>query len=143
MHHPQLLVHEADGQLAAELRELATKKRRWALREPRQREACLRLLERGGPSVFVIKIGRDVENELSLLEQVSWLSPHTRIVAVGDTENPSLADLAWDLGAAFVLFPPQPRERLVELVESLMLSFPKVPQPLLPAAECGEEKADT
>src|SRR5205085_837467 len=99
------------------------------------------LLERGGPSVFVIKIGRDVENELSLLEQVSWSSPHTRTVAVGDAENPSLADLAWDLGAAFVLFPPQPRERLVELVESLMISFPKRPMSLLPAEEIVDQKA--
>jgi DNA-binding NarL/FixJ family response regulator len=143
MHYPQLLIHETDGQLAAELRELASKKQRWSLREPRQREGCLRLLQHGGPSILVIKVGRDVENELTLLEQVSWLSPETRIVAVSDTANPLLADLAWDLGATFVLFPPQPRERLVELVESLMRSFPKLPLPLLPAADIAEEKPDS
>jgi DNA-binding NarL/FixJ family response regulator len=143
MHYPQLLIHETDGQLAAELRELASKKQRWSLREPRQREGCLRLLQHGGPSILVIKVGRDVENELTLLEQVSWLSPETRIVAVSDTANPLLADLAWDLGATFVLFPPQPRERLLELVESLMRSFPKRPLPLLPAADIAEEKPDS
>jgi DNA-binding NarL/FixJ family response regulator len=143
MHYPQLLIHETDGTLAAELRELASKKQRWSLREPRQREGCLRLLQRGGPSILVIKVGRDVENELTLLDQVSWLSPETRIVAVSDTENPLLADLAWDLGATFVLFPPQPRERLVELVESLMQSFPKRPLPLLPAGDITEEKPDS
>ena len=143
MHYPQLLIHETDGQLADELRELASIKQRWSLREPRQREGCLRLLQRGGPSILVIKVGRDIENELTLLEQVSWLSPETRIVAVSETANPLLADLAWDLGATFVLFPPQPRERLVELVESLMRSFPKRPLPLLPAGDITEEKPDS
>ncbi len=143
MHYPQLLIHETDGQLAAELRESASKNQRWSLREPRQREGCLRLLQCGGPSILIIKVGRDVENELTLLELVSWLSPETRIVAVSDTANPLLADLAWDLGATFVMFPPQPRERLVELVESLMRSFPKRPLPLLPAGDIAEEKTDS
>lgn len=135
MRHPQILVYESDGRLAAELRDLANKKYRWALREPRQQETCLRLVRRGGPIILLIKIGRDIEHELALLEQVHAIMPDTRIVAVSDTENARLADLAWDLGATFVLFPPQPRERLAEIVESLILSVPKRSQPIQPPAD--------
>jgi DNA-binding NarL/FixJ family response regulator len=143
MHHPQVLVVESDGRLATELRELANKKHRWALREPRQQESCLRLLRRGGPAVLVIKVGKDIEQELALIEQVSSRYPDTRIVALGDVENPTLADLIWNLGVSFVLFPPQPRERLKDLVESLMISFPKRPLPLLPTAETIEEEVES
>ena len=140
MKHPQLLIHESDGRLAAELRELVNKKHRWALRETRQRESCLRLLRREGPSVLVIKIGRDVEEEMALLEQVGWQSPDTQVVAVGDLENPTLANLIWDCGACYVFQSPYPRERLAVLVESLILSFPKSPLPLLPTAQGRDEE---
>ena len=36
------------------------------------------------------------------------------------SDQPPLAGLAWDLGACYVLFPPQPREQLLEIVNSLM-----------------------
>lgn len=119
MHHPQLLVYETDGRVAALLRPTA-EERRWVLREPRQPASCLRLLRRGGPAVLVIKAGRDLERELSLLERAAWLFPDAAVVLVGDNDHPLLAGLAWDLGARYVLFPPQPRERLPEIVVGLM-----------------------
>jgi hypothetical protein len=119
MYHPQVLVVESDGKLAAMLRPL-TVERKWALREPRQLAPCLRLLSRGGPGVLVIKAGRDLERELTFLERVAWLRPGTATVLVGDAESGSLVGLAWDLGADFVLFPPQPREQLPEIVAGLM-----------------------
>jgi hypothetical protein len=119
MHHPQILVYESDGKLAVLLRPLA-EERKWVLREPRQVAPCLRLLRRGGPGVLVIKAGRDLERELTLLEQVAWMCPETATVLVGDAESAVLAGLAWDLGATYVLFPPQPRERLPEIVAGLM-----------------------
>lgn len=119
MHHPQLLVYETDGRLAALLRPVA-ESRRWALREPRQARSCLRLLRRGGPAVLVVKAGRDLERELSLLERAAWLFPDAATVLVGDDDYPLLAGLAWDLGARHVLFPPQPREWLPEIVVGLM-----------------------
>jgi hypothetical protein len=119
MRHPQLLVYETDGRLAAQLRPLA-ERQRWALREPRQPGACLRLLARGGPGVLVIKAGRDLERELALLDRVRWLCPDAAVVLVGDTAHPLLAGLAWDLGAAYVLLPPLPRESLAEVVAGLL-----------------------
>jgi hypothetical protein len=119
VHYPQLLVYEGDGRLAALLRPLA-EANKWSLREPRQLGACLRLLCRGGPGVLVLKAGRDLEREFSLLERMAWFFPDSATVLVGDSEHMSLAGLAWDLGAAYVLFPPQPRDTLSEVVTALM-----------------------
>ncbi len=119
MYFPQVLVYESDGKLAALLRPMV-EERKWAFREPRQLAPCLRLLRRGGPGVLVIKAGRDLERELTLLERVAWLYPETATVLVGEAESSLLAGLAWDLGADYVLFPPQPRERLPEIVAALM-----------------------
>jgi hypothetical protein len=118
MRFPQVLVYEGDGRLAALLRPL-TERRRWSLREPRHPEQVLRLLGRSD-AVLVLKLGRDLERELTLLDRVAWLAPEVRTVVVGDGDNAALAGLAWDLGAGYVHFPPQPRELLVEVVAGLM-----------------------
>ena len=70
MRYPQVLVYETDGVLAALLRR-PDSSRAWSLREPRRLESCLRLLRRGGPSVLVLKLGRDLERELKLLARVT------------------------------------------------------------------------
>ena len=119
MQMPQIVVYEKDGRLKLQLEGLAAQ-RRWALREARQPETCLRLLARGGPAVLVVKAGRDLERELALLERAAWLYPDAPAVLVADGDRPALAGLAWDLGAACVLFPPQPRERLPEIVAGLL-----------------------
>jgi hypothetical protein len=138
MRFPRLLVCEADGRLAVQLRKLA-EERRWSLREPRRPEACLRLLRRGGPSVLVLKLSaatpreqtpdpvegatrreRAWVRELTLLERVGWHCPETATVVVGDAEHAALAGVAWDLGAAYVLFPPWPRDWLPEIVVGLL-----------------------
>ncbi len=134
MRYPQLLVYEKDGLLAVLLRKTA-KTHGWSLREPRRPESCLRLLRRQGPTVLIIKVpsspneeqGRKVEageaeriRALTLLDQVHWLFPETAVIVVGDTDDPPLAGLAWDLGASYVLFPPQPRQQLPDIVSGLM-----------------------
>jgi DNA-binding NarL/FixJ family response regulator len=119
MRHPHVLVWESDGRLAALLRPLA-EERRWVLREPRQAAAVLRLLRAAGPGVVVIKAGRDLEREMSLLERVAWHFPDVATVLVADSDHARLAGLAWDLGASYVLVPTQPRERLPEIVAGLL-----------------------
>jgi DNA-binding NtrC family response regulator len=119
MRFPQVLIYENDGRIA-ELVRREVKAQPWSLREPRRPEACLRLLERGGPNVLILKVGTDLIQELTLLERVSWLFPETATVVVGDAANPVLADLAWNLGATCVLFPPQPRHDLVEVLSRLL-----------------------
>jgi DNA-binding response OmpR family regulator len=130
MRLPQVLVYESDRRLAELLRR-SNKPPRFALREPRSLEGCLRLLRRGGPSVLVLKVGTELTREFAILERVTWQFPDTAVIVVGDTENAPLASLAWDLGARLILFPPLPRHELPELVDYFLnASRPTaVPQP--------------
>jgi DNA-binding response OmpR family regulator len=123
--HPLLLVYEGDRRLAVFLGK-AAEEHGWVLREPRQPEACLRLLRQGGPAVLVIRLGRDLERELNLLERTGWLFPDVATIVVGEAAHESVVGLAWDLGASYVLLPPTPRELLPEIVIGLMN------QPLVP-----------
>src|SRR5437899_2848878 len=115
MQQAQVLVYESDGRLADSLRDLS-QARSFRLRELRHVQACLSALRRHGPAVLVIKLGKDLDREFSLLEQVTRSFPDTATLVVGDLQATVLAGLAWDLGAAYVLVPPQPGELLRELV---------------------------
>ena len=154
MQYPQILVYETDGLLAAMLRETA-KAKRWALREPRKPDSCVRLLRNLCPSVLVLKIatyaprpalsGTDSKSalqempqaslarisnpsyrekqqvdSLELLADVHERFPDAAAVVVGDAEDLALTNLAWDLGASYVLAPPQSRQLLPEIVVTLM-----------------------
>jgi DNA-binding response OmpR family regulator len=119
MRYPQILIHESDGRLAALVLELA-QERKWAVREPRSLDACLRLLRQGMPSVLVLRVGRDLVRELSVLERVQWLCPDTQSLVVTDAPDSSLVELAWDLGAAHVVVPPQSPQLVPALVADLM-----------------------
>jgi DNA-binding NarL/FixJ family response regulator len=131
---PQLLIYEGDGRLAALLRAMA-EEQRWAVREPRQLASCLRLLRRGGPAVLVIRVGRNLEREMTLVERTHAFFPDTAIVVVGDLDQAPLAGLAWDLGADAVVFPPLPRDGLPEIVLGLMASRREEPGRPLPTLE--------
>jgi hypothetical protein len=132
MHYPQLLVYETDRRLASLLQRLADKNN-WLLREPRQPSAVLRLFDRGGPGILLLRLSRDLERELSLLEQVSWLYPDAATVLIADNEQRGLCGLAWDLGTRCVLLPPHTRERLEEVVLCLMAKY----QAAVPASGGG------
>ncbi|MBL8792563.1 MAG: hypothetical protein JNM56_01530 [Planctomycetia bacterium] len=119
MKHPQVLVVERNGRLAQLLR-VPCQERGWALREPRQVEHCLELLRADCPAALVVRLGGKLEQELGLLERVHWQQPRVRLVAVGEVENPLLAELAWDLGASYVHFPPLPMELLTATVLRLL-----------------------
>lgn len=121
MRHPQVVVYESDGRLAQLLRE-PVRACRWTLREPRQRDVCLRLLRESGPTVFVLKLGMKLEHELALLEHAHGQVRQTPSIVVGDLQNIPLANLAWDLGASYVLFPPLPHDWLPQIVLQLMQS---------------------
>jgi hypothetical protein len=119
MRHPQLLIFEHGDRLSQLLQSLA-QSRSWSLTPVREPAACLRLLQHGTPSTLVLKIGRDLEREVALLEQVTWQYPDTATIVVGDLDHGPLASLAWDLGAACVLVPPMPRDHLPAIVTGLM-----------------------
>src|SRR5438876_9636491 len=107
MRYPQVLVYENDTLLTAMLEELAAAGK-WSLRHPRDFAECRALLRRGGPSVLVLRVGRNLEFEMSLLERVARLFPDVGTVVVGEAVHAPLAGLAWDLGASYVMMLPQP-----------------------------------
>jgi hypothetical protein len=84
--------------------------------------------------VFVLKVGRDLLQELTLLDRISWLYPDTATVVIGDSDNPVLVGLIWDLGATVVLFPPLPRYALIDVIDRL-LEPPRVGGSLTAAAD--------
>jgi DNA-binding NtrC family response regulator len=90
------------------------------IRHPRDTAECLDLLAQGPASVVVLKVGRHTEEEMGLLARVSLHHPDTSVVVVGEAAHSHLAGLAWDLGAAYVLILPQPREILPEIVGGLL-----------------------
>jgi DNA-binding NtrC family response regulator len=121
MKHPQIVVFESDGLLARYLDDTAAR-HKWLLRESRQVPACLNLLRDGGPCALVLKVGRNLVRELGVLDEAHAALPDVPVVVVGDTEDEAIEVLAYDLGAAYVLQPPEPRQHLTELVEQLVQS---------------------
>jgi hypothetical protein len=118
MRSAQILVYESDGKLAEGLRELSKARGVW-LREVRQEKACLSALRRGD-GVLILKVGRDLEREMAILQRATWLFPRTPVVVVGDADYPGLAALAWDLGAHFVLFRQNALDMLTDLIAHLL-----------------------
>ena len=119
MQQTQVLTYGLHGVVAERLREMAQVQRFW-LRETSQLAACRNLVLASPPSVFVLVLGRDLEHELSLLEEVHACLPGTPTIVVGDADHPALAGLAWELGATFALFPPTSIELITELVARLL-----------------------
>src|SRR5437763_11953969 len=119
MRYAQVLLYENDTLLTTMLEEKA-RQDKWSLRHPRDFGECKELLRRGGPAVLVLRLGRDLEFELSLLERVASLFPDVGTVVVGETTHAALAGLAWDVGASYVMLLPQPAEMLPEVVARLL-----------------------
>jgi DNA-binding NarL/FixJ family response regulator len=119
MHQTQIVTYGVEGVLAERLKELAQARRCW-LRETNQLAACQNLVQTSPPSVFILRLGRDLERELAMLERVHACLPATAIVVIGEADNPVLAGLVWELGATFALFPPMPVEMITDVVSSIL-----------------------
>jgi hypothetical protein len=119
MRRAQIVVYETDGRLADLLGACALA-HGWWLRAVRHPARVQGMLGHGEASVVVLKTGRDLEREYSVLEQLTRRFPEAVTIVIGDADQPALAGLAWDLGAHFVLFPPLPRELLPEIVTGLL-----------------------
>jgi hypothetical protein len=119
MHQTQIVTYGVEGVLAERLRDLAQTRRCW-LRETNQLAACQNLLQSSPPSVFIVRLGRDLERELTLLERVHASLPATATIVIGEADNPVLAGLVWELGATFALFPPTPVEVVTEVVVRIL-----------------------
>lgn len=125
MQHPQIVVYESDGWLAEQVRELA-RENSWLVRESRQPEACLNLLLESRPAVVLLKLERKLVDELSLLQTLHERVPDRPIAVFSDVkldnsaQRASLAGLAYDLGARYVMFPPLMKTSIEDLTAGLM-----------------------
>ena len=63
---------------------------------------------------------KDQVDSLELLADVHEQFPDAAVVVVADAEDLGLSHVAWDLGASYVLGPPQSRQLLPEIVTGLM-----------------------
>jgi hypothetical protein len=133
------LIFRGDARLAALLEPVA-ETAKWWFRKPHELAECLEMLPRGGPSVLVLRLGRDLEDELAALDRIRRSFPDAAVVVVGEADQAALAGLAWDLGARFVLFPPLPRDllhRLRRLRGGLPDGMPGDGRPVAVAAPAG------
>lgn len=127
MRYPQIVIYETRGELASEVADLA-REHGWVVRESRQPDACLKLLQADRPSVIILKIERQLVDELTLLTRINELAPESAVIAVSDVklenaaQRSNLAGLIYDLGASYVLFPPLMRTTIEDLVLGLMQS---------------------
>lgn len=125
MRAPQVVVFEADGWIAKQLREL-TGENRWLIQSARSVDAALSLAKRQ-PTVVFVQFEREEEKPapFELIAAVRRLAPDTPVVAVADVKLPDAERAAWtaalfDLGARFVLFPPLSKPVLEDVASGLM-----------------------
>jgi DNA-binding NtrC family response regulator len=118
MRQRKVLICDSDLLAAALLRPLA-QAHGWSLREVRHAKVCIGLLQPGASSVFVLRVGNDLPGEMAILHQAAQRFPETAIIVICDHDNSAVFELAWDLGARFVL----PPEHLKELLPGVALGF--------------------
>lgn len=126
MKHPQVIVRDADGWLAKQLRELAGESR-WLVRTTRSTDAALSLARAAGIGVLLVQFEPQEEKPaaFALIADVPRVVPDVPVVAVSDSKLPDAERAAWsaalfDLGARYVLFPPLTKPVLEDVVSGLM-----------------------
>ena len=154
MRSPQIVILEADGWLAKQLRELAGESR-WLLQSARSADTALSLARRQ-PTVLLVQFepAEDKPAALQLIAEVHRFTPDTPVIAIADVKLPDAERAAWtaavlDLGARSVLFPPLMKSVLEDGVSGLMVAtirrvvgeLPVVTSPL-PKSEAVLDLAD-
>jgi hypothetical protein len=124
MRQAQVIAYGLDPSVSGRLQKVAQDHGLW-VRDVQQIAACRNLLRQGGATVLILMLGKDVIEELSLVELIGRAAPDIFVIVVGDTDNPALAALAWDLGAGCVLQPPQPVELLPDIVLKRLSGEPR------------------
>jgi hypothetical protein len=159
MRAPQLVILEADGWVAKQLRELAGESR-WLVQSARSVDGALSLAKRQPTVLFVqFEPEEDKPAPLELIAAVRRLAPDTPVVAVADVKLPDAERAAWtaalfDLGARFVMFPPLIKPVLEDAASGLMAaairrvvgdapSTPALPTPAEePVLDLADEEAE-
>src|SRR5262249_19505025 len=70
--------------------------------------------------VLVLRPGRDLEGEMTVLDGVRRLFPDAAVVVTGESDQAALAGPAWGPGAPHAPFPPPPRGLLPGILRGVM-----------------------
>ena len=81
--------------------------------------AVANLLRKGSRGFFLLKVGRDLVGELELVREAAQEFPEVAVIVLGEQDHPQLQGLAFDLGAAAVVFPPTGIEELFETLDRM------------------------
>ena len=126
MKHPQVIVLDADGWCAKQLRELA-EEGRWLVRTVRTIESAMALVRARCPTLILVQfeLAEEKASRLAMIAEVHRLSPDVPVVAIADAKLPDTERATWtaavfDLGARYVLFPPITKPILEDVVSGLM-----------------------
>ncbi len=119
MRHTQLITYGVD-EAAAERLTALVRDRAVGLRVTHNAQACLNLMRQGAVGVLLLRIGKNLESEFTLLAQVAQQFPQIAPVVWGGADHPRLAGLAWDLGAQAVLLTPGDHDRLYDVILRLL-----------------------
>lgn len=145
MRAPQVVILEADGWIAKQLRELAGESR-WLVQSARSVDAAMSLAQRQPTVLFVqFEPAEEKPAPLELIANVRQRAPDTPVVAVADVKLPDAERAAWtaalfDLGARLVLFPPLTKPVLEDVVSGFMAAtIRRVLGEVPPAPATGEE----
>jgi hypothetical protein len=144
MRAPQIIVLGFDDWIAKQLRAHAAE-HRWLLHDVRQANAAKTLIDDFRPTILFVQVDphADPSPGLALLAEVHATRPEISLVVVSDGKLPDEDRARWtasafDLGAAFVLFPPLTGPVLEDLAGGLMLALvPVVPADVIDLAEEG------
>ncbi len=118
MRRAELITYGMDD-AAAEALQARVRDRGIAVRVTRDPQACQRLA-RDGSGVLLLRVGKNLDEEFTLLARAAQMFPHIASVVWGDADHPRLAALAWDLGARAVLLPPPDPDALHQVILRLL-----------------------
>ena len=119
MRHAQLITYGIEDAAAEPLQKLV-QDRGVAVRITRNAKSCLNLLRQGAVGVLLLRVGRHLDTEFSLLLHATQQFPRVQIVVWMDADHPRLAGLAWDLGARAVSSYGPDDERLRDIIRRLL-----------------------
>jgi len=121
MRSAELLAHGIEEPLGSRLAAWTLDHGIW-YRSVQRRAAVRGLLAKGSRGILLIRLGRDLADELHLVREVADAYADVMVVVLGDLDHPLLEGMAYDLGAAAVLFPPRGIDELFEMLERWTLN---------------------
>ena len=143
MRAPQIVVLGLDEWIAKQLRAHTTE-HGWLLHDVRQVQAAKSLLIDLRPTILFVQVDPHAETSpgLALLAELHATRPEVVVLIVSDGKLPDDERGRWtaavfDLGAAFVLFPPLTGPVLEDLAGGLMSAL--APKPVADVIDLAEE----